>query len=94
MSDSTASTPWMLRLGQHELLIRQRYEVLSIINDVLIAAWFIVGSILFFSPSTTTLGTWMFLLGSIELVIRPAIRLTRQVHLVRLQRGRESDQDF
>ncbi|WP_235878581.1 YrhK family protein [Saccharopolyspora karakumensis] len=42
------------------------------------------------------LGTWMFLLGSIELAIRPTIRMIRHVHLRRLHHatGRESDQDF
>lgn len=70
-----------LRIGPEELIVRQRYEVLSIINDMLVAAWFIIGSILFFHASTTEAGTWLFLIGSIELMIRPVIRLTRRVHL-------------
>lgn len=73
-----------LRIGREELIIRQRYEVASIVNDILIACWFIIGSILFFSPKLTELGTWLFLLGSVELLIRPAIRLTRRVHLQRV----------
>ena len=77
--------PINLRIGSEELVIRQRYEVLSIANDILIAAWFIVGSIMFFSTASTELGTWMFLIGSIELMIRPVIRLTRRVHLGRVQ---------
>lgn len=93
MKDPSSSAPWVLRLGRDELVVRQRYETLSIVNDFLIALWFIVGSILFFQPSTATAGTWMFLLGSIELVVRPVIRLTRQVHLRRLGPV-ESDQDF
>ena len=72
-----------VRIGREELIIRQRYEVASIVNDILIAGWFIVGSILFFSPAYTELGTWMFLLGSVELLIRPVIRLARRVHLQR-----------
>lgn len=72
-----------LRLGSEELVLRQRYEVISIGNDILIALWFVVGSILFFWESTTTIGTWFFLAGSVELMIRPAIRLTRKVHLDR-----------
>ncbi|WP_298456889.1 YrhK family protein [uncultured Cellulomonas sp.] len=70
-------------LGSDELVVRQRYEVVSIVNDILVALWFIAGSILFFSESTTTLGTWFFLAGSIELLMRPVIRLTRKVHLNR-----------
>lgn len=84
------------RVGREELIIRQRYEVASILNDALIALWFIVGSIMFFSPDWETIGTWCFVFGSTELMIRPAIRLTRQLHLTRLS-GRpthEAAQDF
>lgn len=75
--------PLILRLGHEELVIRQRYETVSIINDLLIGGWFLVGSFFFFSPSLTHIGTWLFVLGSIEMLIRPAIRFTRRVHLRR-----------
>jgi hypothetical protein len=70
-----------LELGSKELVLHNRYEILSILNDVMIAVWFIIGSILFFSESTTTAGTWLFLAGSVELLIRPIIRLTRNIHI-------------
>ncbi|GAA0513658.1 YrhK-like protein [Saccharopolyspora erythraea NRRL 2338] len=96
MTDPAASTPWVRRIGHGELLLRHRYEMASIVNDILIAFWFIVGSLLFFSPLTTTAGVWMFLLGSIELAIRPSIRLVRHLHLRKVQKSieHESDQDF
>ncbi len=84
------------RVGREELIIRRRYEAASILNDVLIALWFIAGSIMFFSPAWETAGTWCFLAGSVELLIRPLIRLRRQIHLKRLS-GRpshEASQDF
>lgn len=77
--------PLVVHIGREELLIRQRYEVASIANDILIALWFIVGSLLFFSSAETTAGTWCFLLGSVELLVRPVLRLSRQVHLRRLR---------
>ncbi|HEY2191820.1 MAG TPA: YrhK family protein [Actinomycetospora sp.] len=86
-----------IHIGHDELIIRKRYEVLSIINDILVALWFIVGSVLFFSDATTIAGTWCFLAGSIELLIRPMIRLTRRVHLARIAgptNAYESSQDF
>ncbi|MUK03069.1 hypothetical protein GM708_14745 [Vibrio cholerae] len=67
--------------GGRELVLHNRYETLSIINDVMIAVWFIIGSILFFNEDTATAGTWLFLIGSVELLIRPAIRLTRNIHI-------------
>ena len=86
-----------IHIGHDELIIRKRYEVVSIVNDILIALWFIVGSVLFFSDATTIAGTWCFLAGSIELLIRPLIRLSRRVHLTRIA-GRtaavESSADF
>jgi len=85
-----------LRIGSEELRIRGVYEVVSIVNDVMVALWFVVGSILFFSESTTTAGTWLFLVGSVQLLIRPLIRLTRRVHLGRIAPGHpaSSARDF
>jgi hypothetical protein len=83
------------RVGHDEVVLRQRYEVVSIVNDLLVAVWFVVGSVLFFSDSTATAGTWFFLVGSIQLMVRPMIRLARRVHVQRLtQRPTEPDDDF
>lgn len=73
----------MIPLGHDMLVIRDRYETLSIINDILIGIWFIVGSVLFFSAATLTIGTVLFLIGSVQMIIRPVIRLSRRVHLRR-----------
>ena len=82
-------------IGPEEIVLRNVYQTISIINDILIAAWFISGSILFFYESTTTMGTWFFLIGSIELMIRPIIRLTRNIHIKRhTGLPAETDDDF
>ncbi|MGI5348010.1 YrhK family protein [Streptomyces sp. CA-250714] len=70
-----------LHIGKEELVVRQRYEAVSIANDVLVAVWFLIGSIMFFSPEWAGPGTWCFVFGSVELMIRPVLRLTRQLHL-------------
>lgn len=70
--------------GKHEIIIGQRYEFFYTLNDIFIALWFIIGSILFFTESTVTIGTWLFLIGSIQLLIRPIIRIVRNIHLKRL----------
>ena len=91
----TARGALKLDIGHEELVIRRRYEALSIGNDVLIALWFLVGSILFFWESTTTAATWCFLLGSVEFLVRPAIRFARLVHIQRIGgSGLESGSDF
>ncbi|MFG3250873.1 YrhK family protein [Streptomyces sp. NPDC048187] len=84
MRNTQGSTSLVIRLGGEELVIGRRYEAASIANDVLIALWFIAGSVMFFSERWTTAGTWCFLIGSIELLVRPAIRLTRHLHLQRV----------
>ncbi len=99
MSASTGgSGPLIFTVGREELVIRRRYEVLSIVNDILVAIWFLAGSILFFSEATTYAGTWLFVLGSVELLIRPVIRLARRVHLQRVPDAQggptEADHDF
>ena len=83
-----------LRFRREELVIRDRYEIASILNDIVIAVWFIIGSVLFFSVSTSTLGTWLFLFGSIQMAVRPAIRFARRVHLQRLAPGNPTDSGF
>ena len=86
----------LLHIGREELVIRQRYEVLSIVNDLLIALWFLIGSVLFFWESTLVAGTWLFVLGSLQLAIRPVIRLHRRVLLRRVVSGTpaETARDF
>ncbi|GHC81545.1 hypothetical protein GCM10007079_21630 [Nocardiopsis terrae] len=85
MSDPESNRPLTVHIGHEELVVRQRYEALSILNDILIALWFIAGSIMFFFPEWTVAGTWCFLAGSVELLIRPLIRLGRQVNLSRVR---------
>ncbi|WP_299569510.1 YrhK family protein [uncultured Williamsia sp.] len=85
-----------IRIGHDELIVRQRWEVASIVNDILIAVWFVIGSILFFWASTTYAATWFFLVGSVQLMVRPGIRLSRRVHLTRIRgvAAADSDEDY
>lgn len=97
MSSTTSSQHTLhLDLGHDELVIRRRYETLSIVNDVLLGLEFLVGSFLFMSDSTATAGTWLFIVGSVQMLIRPTIRLVRRIHLTRRNGpgGHESSQDF
>ncbi|MFC0338804.1 YrhK-like protein [Kushneria avicenniae] len=73
-----------LHFDHHALVIHRRYEVVSIVNDVLIGLWFLAGSICFFYSSLMMIGTWLFVVGSAQMLIRPAIRLSRHLHLKQL----------
>lgn len=72
----------------HELIIRNRYKFYYNVNDVLIAVWFIIGSVLFFWKETETIAIWFFLLGSIELLVRPLMRIFSEIHLKNIKSGK------
>lgn len=75
--------PLTLTLGHEQLVIRRRYEVLSIVNDFFIALWFLAGSIIFLYPSLEKVAAWLFIIGSVQFLIRPTIRLMAHLHLQR-----------
>ncbi len=65
---------------------RRVYAWLSgivVLVNFLAAVMFIIGSILFFKPSTATLGTWMFLIGSIFFAVSPTLALIRELTVAR-----------
>lgn len=84
MNDPNIDQPLTIRIGHEELVIRRRYELLSIINDFLIAIWFLLGSILFLFPEYETVAIWLFIIGSFQFLIRPTIRLASHIHLQRV----------
>lgn len=90
MTNTDLDNPLTLHLGHEELIIRRRYEALSIANDFFIAVWFLVGSVLFLFPSQETLAVWCFIVGSFQFLIRPTLRLASHIHLQRIPANRWS----
>lgn len=62
------------------------YKLLYQINDIILAMFFIVGSFLFFKEATTFAGTVLFVIGSIQMLIRPLIAITRDIHISRVKK--------
>lgn len=60
------------------------YEVVYTAVDFGAAACFLVGSVLFFWPAYETPAVWFFTLGSVLFFAKPAIRLAREVKLLRM----------
>ncbi len=71
-------------MGSDHIIIARRYRALGALNDLFIAVWFLTGSILFFFDSLMTGGTWLFVVGSLQLLLRPAITLAELVHVKRI----------
>lgn len=76
--------PLTFTFGHEQLIIRRRYEVLSILNDFMIALWFLVGSVLFMFPSEEAAAIWLFIIGSFQFFVRPCLRLAAHIHLRRM----------
>lgn len=57
------------------------YKALYQLNDVVLGIIFLIGSFLFFSDNTVTIGTVLFVIGSIQMTVRPLIALSHDLHL-------------
>ena len=79
---------FILDFGQKHIIIERRYEMLGAINDLLIAMWFLIGSFFFLSNSLVESGTWLFIVGSVQLLIKPILKLISLVHTRRAYRSR------
>ncbi|HDZ36770.1 MAG TPA: hypothetical protein ENH62_00475 [Marinobacter sp.] len=77
-------SPLTITIGHEQLVIRRRYEVVSIINDFFIAIWFLLGSVFFLYPSMEKIAVWLFIVGSFQFLIRPSIRLLAHLHIQRV----------
>ena len=84
--------PVLRDLSPRHLEVYWRYQVVRTAVDFGAAVCFVVGSIFFFSESTTLLATWLFLLGSILFAVKPSIDLVRSVHLGKLPESDRSDE--
>lgn len=71
-------------IGNRHIVIQRRYEALGAINDLLIAIWFLIGSFFFLNDSLVQSGTWLFIVGSAQLIIKPLIKLTSLVHVAQV----------
>ncbi|MFC5138123.1 YrhK family protein [Actinomycetospora rhizophila] len=76
-----------ISLGNQEIVMRQRYELLSIINDIGIFLFFTIGSIAFYWHELFNVGVTLFVIGSVQLGFRPLIRFFRRIQLRSLTKG-------
>lgn len=82
-------------IGSRHLVIQRRYEAVGALNDFLIAVWFLTGSFFFLRNTLVEDGTWLFIVGSAQLLIKPMIKLSSLIHLGRIQgqmqKGRDTE---
>ena len=60
------------------------YEIAHTAVDFAAAICFTIGSVLFFWASLETAAIWFFVIGSIFFLIKPTLKLSREIHLWRI----------
>jgi hypothetical protein len=76
--------PTLHDLSPRHLEVYWRYQIVRTAVDFGAALCFVLGSIFFFSESTTKAADWLFLIGSILFAVKPTIDMVRSAHLRRL----------
>ncbi|UPU89250.1 YrhK family protein [Demequina sp. TMPB413] len=72
-----------LKLGREQVDIENRWEVASILNDVMTGVWFLTGSILNLVGGSGDWPMYFYLAGSSQLLLRALLRLARRIHIRR-----------
>ena len=88
--DKHETPQFEMNLGQEHIVIQRRYEALGALNDLLIAIWFLIGSFFFLSNSLVERGTWLFIVGSAQLLIKPALKLASLIHVSRVYHSKSN----
>ena len=84
MAEQEKDPDLTIKLGHNnEVKIKNKYETFSIANDIAISVVFILGSVLTLA-GLSMIATFFYLLGSLGMAARPAIRLKRRTHLQRI----------
>lgn len=60
--------------------IEKKYRVFGLINDFMIGLEFLIGSIEFLPGHLNTVGVYLFILGSFQILLIPTIRIARDMH--------------
>lgn len=64
-----------------ERRVHEIYEWVHILNDLLSALFFLVGSFFFLSDNLQAAGTWLFIAGSLQMLVGPMIRTANKLHV-------------
>ncbi|MFD1797505.1 hypothetical protein FQV27_11895 [Paracoccus aurantiacus] len=75
-------------------VLKAKVEVAYTIANFVAAIFFLLGSIMAFWPSTGTLTTWMFILGSVVFAIKPTLNAWREVKLYQMGDAKRLAEDL
>lgn len=81
-----------ISIGKYQMVIRQRYKVLSLLNDVLLGVLYLIGSILFLTDANQVIAISFFVGGSILMILRAILNIMRDLHLKRFRPEQQTSQ--
>ncbi|WDH98432.1 YrhK family protein [Paenibacillus urinalis] len=67
--------------SRKRLQIRNRYEIAHMISEIATSLLFLAGSFCLFYPEVKLIGTCLFILGSIQMLVRALIRMSYMLKL-------------
>lgn len=79
-----------LKVGQYALFFNRNYHLIYLTNEIMLGIWFVVGSVFFLWETTKTAGIILFIIGSLQLLIRPLLKI---FHSMTLKKEEKSTQD-
>jgi hypothetical protein len=79
-----------IKIGKYEIFFRKNVGILDTVNNLMIALWFLLGSILFFFESMEIVRICLYIVGSVQLLVRPTIKLIQDIS-IRKQDKKEYD---
>jgi hypothetical protein len=69
------------RLESMKYFFRENVGILDTVNNLMIALWFLLGSILFFFESMEIVRICLYIAGSVQLLVRPTITLIQDISI-------------
>ncbi|MFD1887327.1 YrhK family protein [Paenibacillus wenxiniae] len=73
-----------IEFKRRRIVTSNRYEMISVLNDIITTICFLVGSYFFFHKETET-GTIMFIIGNANTLFRAILSLIRKIHVEWIQ---------
>lgn len=68
-------------LVKKRIEIRNRYETAHLASEIVTAILYLVGSFFLFYPDLKVIGSCMFILGSIQMLVRSLLRMSYRIKL-------------
>jgi hypothetical protein len=78
----------VISIGSLAIILKDKYQVIYTVNDILIGLMFLLGTIFNMLLSWKITGAVLYISGSILLLIRPVIRTCRLLRVKRLDKDK------